>query len=83
MKATVNLGAAIETHYDRKNGKQYGLTVGLVFAKKVEWREIVFIKTKPCRYLSCELNLVGIRQSDHPVLGELIQLFKRSYCGGY
>ena len=34
MKSTMNLRAAIEDRYDRKNGKQYGLAIGLVFGEK-------------------------------------------------
>ena len=44
MESAVNLRGAIQKHYDNKSGKHFGLTIGLVFGKEVERREIVCIR---------------------------------------
>ena len=58
LHSTSVLREKIAHYYQEWGGREEGLTVGLVFGKIVEWREVCFIKKKPFKYLSCELQVI-------------------------
>ena len=59
---------AIGKYYNSYDEKQRGLTVGLVFGRGIEWREILFVK-KPHRYLSFSIEVTRRRTVEHAVFG--------------
>ena len=70
LRSTTNMRGAIGKYCESYNGKQRGLTVGLVFGRRIEWREIVFVK-KPTRYLSCDMEIIGRRTIEHSIFGPI------------